>query len=278
VKPWLNIRAGQVLLPVGFLNELHEPPIFLGALRPRLEDEDGLIPSTWHELGVGLHGELPANLSYRVYLLNGLDAARFNAEGSGTIGGGRQDGHQVIANKPAVSGRLDWHPVPGALLGGSFYVGDSAQAIGSVSIWTTLLEAHAEYRASGFQARAIFAHLTNSSAGLQALGSGAAPQSEAFGTGTLQNGFYVEAGYDLFTFVPKLNQNLIPFARVEWMNSQQAVAPGATIDPANERTVIEVGVNYRPIPQVAVKADLDFNLNAANSGRNQFNLALGYLF
>jgi hypothetical protein len=62
------------------------------------------------------------------------------------------------------------------------------------------------------------------------------------------------------------------------MNSQQAVAPGATADPANERTIIAVGVNYRPIPQVAVKADLDFNLNAANSGRNQFNLALGYLF
>ena len=274
IKPWLNIRAGQVLLPVGFINELHEPPVFLGALRPALERT--LIPTTWHELGVGLHGELPGGLVYRVYFLNGLDAARFNNDGSGSISGGRQDGHQVIANRPAVSGRLDWHALPGALLGGSFYVGDSAQAIGSQPVLTTLLEAHAEYRNSGFQARALYAHLTNGSAGIQAFG--ADPASAAFSTGTLQSGVYVEAGYDLFTLLPALRQNLIPFARFEWMNTQQEVATGAAADPANERTTVALGVNYRPIPQVAVKADFDFNLDAAHTGRNQFNLGLGYLF
>jgi long-subunit fatty acid transport protein len=62
------------------------------------------------------------------------------------------------------------------------------------------------------------------------------------------------------------------------MNTQLAVAPGATIDPANERTTVALGLNYRPIPQVAVKADFTFQLNAARTGRNQFNLALGYLF
>ncbi len=271
---WLNVRVGQVLLPVGFINELHEPPIFLGALRPQLEQASGIIPTTWHELGVGLTGELPANLTYRVYLLNGLNAAKFNAEDSGAIGGGRQDGHQVIANKPAVSGRLDWHPVPGALLGGSFYAGDSAQARGSVPIWTVLLEGHAEYRARGFQARAIYAWLSNSSEGLKALGTG----SEALNTGTLQSGWYLEAGFDVLSLVPATRQTLIPFARYESVNTQQAVAEGATVNLANRRSTVTVGLNYKPIAQVAVKAGFSFNMNAALTGQNQLDLAVGYLF
>lgn len=278
VRPWLNVRAGQVLLPVGFLNELHEPPVFLGALRPRLEQSTGLIPTTWHELGVGLYGDLPGEITYRLYVVNGLDAARFNAKGIGGIGGGRQDGHLAIANKPAVTGRLDWHPLSGALLGGSFYVGDSAQRLGWQPIWTTLVEAHAEYRGSGLQARAVYAHVTVDRAGMTALASGSSAPVESFGTGTVQNGTYVEAGYDVLTWVPSARQSLIPFARFEWMDTQHEVAPGARRDPANRRTIVEVGLNYKPITQVAVKLDYDFVFDAAGTGRNQLNLALGYLF
>src|SRR5262249_22863823 len=269
-----NVRAGQLLLPVGFINEQHEPPTFLGALRPAFEGGDGIIPSTWHEIGVGFYGQLPLNLVYRVFVVNGLDAARFGAEGSGSIGSGRQDGHQAIANKPAFTGRLDWHPVPGALLGASFYVGNSAQANGSTAAWTTLLEAHAEYRGPGFQARAIYARMTNTPGGIQAFG----PESEASSTGTLQSGGYVEAGYDVLSLVPSTRMALIPFVRYERFNTQQAVAPGALANPANQRSTVYLGVNYKPIPQVAVKLDYDFNTNGATTGPNQFNVALAYLF
>jgi hypothetical protein len=271
---WLNIRAGQVLLPVGFINELHEPPIFLGVLRPRLESADGIIPTTWHEIGVGLHGQLPANFNYRFYVLNGLDSAKFNAEGNGGIGGGRQDGHQAIANKLAITGRLDWHLMPGALLGGSFYVGNSAQANGAEAVWTTLLELHAEYRAYGFQARAIYARSTNSDVGIQAYGPGAAP----FSTGTLQSGGYVEGGYDVFSLFPTVKQALIPFVRYERLNTQQNVTAGATADLANQRSIVTLGLNYKPIHQVVIKADFSINTNGADTGRNQFDLGLGYLF
>jgi hypothetical protein len=274
LSKWLNIRAGQVLLPIGFINELHEPPIFLGVLRPRLESEDGIIPTTWHEIGVGVHGQLPANFNYRFYVTNGLDSARFNAEGNGGIASGRQDGHQAIANKLAVSARLDWHPMPGALLGGSFYVGNSAQAEGAQAVWTTLFELHAEYRAYGFQARAIYARLTNSDAGIQAYGPGVA----AFSTGTLQSGGYLEAGYDVFSLLPTVKQALIPFVRYDRLNTQQAVTAGAAVDPANQRTIVTLGLNYKPIHQVVIKADFAINTNGANSGRNQFDLGLGYLF
>jgi hypothetical protein len=274
LSKWLNIRAGQVLLPVGFINELHEPPIFLGVLRPQLESADGIIPTTWHEIGVGLHGQLPANFNYRFYVLNGLDSSKFNAEGNGGIGSGRQDGHQAIANKLAVTGRLDWHPLPGALLGGSFYVGNSAQANGAEAVWTTLFELHAEYRAYGFQARAIYARLTNSNTGIQAYGPGV----PAFSTGTLQSGGYLEAGYDVFSLLPTVKQALIPFVRYERLNTQQNVTAGATADLANQRSIVTLGLNYKPIHQVVIKADFSINTNGADTGRNQFDLGLGYLF
>jgi len=269
-----NVRAGNVLLPLGFINELHEPPTFLGAYRPALESEGGLIPTTWHEIGIGFHGELPLALTYRLYLVNGLDATGFNAETSGSIGGGRQDGHLAIANKFALTGRLDWHPIPGLLLGASFYGGDSSQTNDSTAIWTTVVEAHLEFRSHGFQGRAIYARVTNSGDGLAARGSDA----QAFGTGTVQSGGYVEAGFDVLSLVPSTRMALIPFVRYERFNTQVAVAPGASADAANLQTNVYIGANFKPIPQVAFKVDYDIRTNAARTGRNQLNLALAYLF
>jgi hypothetical protein len=269
ITPWFNIRAGQVLLPIGWINELHEPPIFLGVNRPVLEQESSIIPTTWHEIGVGFHGELPLNLNYR-----GLNSANFNADGSGSIGPGRQDGHQAIANKPAFTGRLDWRPLPGTTVGGSFYFGNSNQAPASTPVWTTLWELHAEYRGYGFQARAIYVRMTNSPSGIESYG----PTSPAFSVGTLQSGGYVEAGYDVLSLVPSIPMAFIPFIRVERLNTQQAVVAGAIADPANQQTVVTVGINYKPVPQVAIKTDYMFNMNGSTTGRNQFDLGIGYLF
>ncbi|RMF59921.1 MAG: hypothetical protein D6743_15700, partial [Calditrichaeota bacterium] len=45
LQPWLNVRAGMLLIPVGIINELHEPPTFHGALRPEVARR--IIPATW---------------------------------------------------------------------------------------------------------------------------------------------------------------------------------------------------------------------------------------
>jgi hypothetical protein len=274
LNPAFNVRVGQILLPVGLINELHEPPIFLGVLRPALEQENGIIPTTWHENGVGIHGDLPGNVDYKLYLINGMNSLNFNIDGSGSIGGGRQDGHQAIANKPAFTGRLEWRPIPGTKVGGSFYAGDSAQETGATSIWTTLFEVHGEYRAHGLQARAIYANLENSASGVAAID----PSSPARLVGTEQSGGYVEAGYDVLTAMQSSKQSLIPFVRYEHLNRQQAVVPGAIPDPTNNFSVVAVGANYKPIPEIAFKADYDFETNAALTGRNQFNIGMAYLF
>jgi hypothetical protein len=274
ITPWFNVRMGQVLLPLGWINELHEPPIFLGVLRPQVEQETGIIPTTWHEIGVGIHGELPFGFNYRGYILNGLNSALFNADGTGSIGTGRQDGHQAIANKPAFTGRLDWKRLPGTTIGASFYAGNSNQAVASTPVWTTLWDVHAEYRGYGFQARALYTRLTNSPDGVETYGTG----NPAFEVGTLQSGWYVEAGFDVFSLFPSIPEAIIPFVRVEWLNTQQAVAPGATQNLANQQTIVTVGINYKPIPQVAIKTDYMFIQNGAMTGRSQYDLGIAYLF
>jgi hypothetical protein len=160
------------------------------------------------------------------------------------------------------------------LWGGSFYTGNSAQAHGAVAAWTTLVETHGEYRGHGLQVRGLYGHLNVANAGIEAMG----PASPAFFTGTTQSGGYLEVGYDALTALRQSKQSIIPFVRYEHLDTQQGVVPGAVPDPANNQTRIELGANYKPIPQVAVKGDYDFVLNQASTGRNQFNLALAYLF
>lgn len=271
----VNIRAGMVLMPVGFVNELHEPPAFLGSRRPFTET--AILPSTWHENGVGIHGDLPANLSYQLYLVNGLSALGKGVEGetegfsAAGIRGGRQAGKKANAASLAWTGRLDWNFMPGALLGASFYSGNSNQSGEGKAITTTLWDVHAEYRAKGLQVRGIYSTISNSRDGVGALADGL----QARKVGTKQFGGYLEAGYDVLRGG---KQALIPFLRWERLNTQQEVVSGVVANGANDKTVLTLGLNYKPIPNVVVKADYQKIENRALTGRNQFNVALGYYF
>lgn len=101
MKDALNLRVGLVLIPMGFVNELHEPNAFLSARRTDIEST--IIPSTWRENGVGLFGNA-GNVSYKAYIVNGLDAKDFSASG---LRGGRQKGSKALAEDLAVVGRVD---------------------------------------------------------------------------------------------------------------------------------------------------------------------------
>ena len=261
----INVRAGQMLVPVGFINEQHEPPSFLGSRHPLVETY--LIPATWHENGAGLHGELPGHLSYRVYVMDGLRGDKFTAEG---IADGRQDGNQTNAQSLAWTGRLDWNPLPGATLGASFYTGNSNQ-LGGPSFPTTLVDVHAEWRIRGLQVRGLFVRTSLGDGYLKTLGA-SDPAREA---GTRQWGGYLEVGYDV---LGSSHQSLIPFARWERLNTQASVIPGVTAFGANDQAVVTVGINYKPIPNISVKADYQRVENRARTGQNQFNGSLGFYF
>ncbi|MCB0329310.1 MAG: hypothetical protein KDD70_06595, partial [Bdellovibrionales bacterium] len=115
-----NARVGNVLIPLGFVNEIHEPPYFHGVQRPFLERT--IIPSTFRENGVGLFGKLGSEVEYRTYFVNGLRASRFEDSG---IREGRQSGNRALFEDFAWTGRVDYTPeeISGLTLGGATFLG-----------------------------------------------------------------------------------------------------------------------------------------------------------
>jgi cell division protein FtsB len=272
IRPEVNVRAGLVLLPLGFINELHEPPVFLGARRPDVEDR--IIPTTWRELGAGVFGEA-GPVTYRAYVVNGLDSAGIEAEEP--LHEARQGGSQASAEDFAVTGRLDFTGVPGLLVGASGYAGGSAQGRESdgrsFDGRVTLVDAHAEWRWRGIQARALGAWGSigdaaeiNRANGL----SGDESVPERF------TGAYLEAGFDVL--FGRSSASLVPFARWEQYDTQDEVPSGFARNPANDVRLWTFGVQYRPIPQVVVKLDYQDAHDEARTGVDQWNLALGWLF
>ena len=269
----LGVRAGLLLLPLGFLNEMHEPPTFLGARRP--DTESFLLPTTWSELGLGVHGEA-GGFSYRFYLVNGLDSRGFSA--AAPIRGGRQEGSEAIAENFAVTGRVDYADVPGLLLGVSGYTGDSAQGAtvdgkgfgGRVS----LFDAHGAWRWRGLRLRALYLGGSIGDAGqIDAqnglTGNASVPSRFAGG--------YVEAGFDVLAGRSG-QSSLLPFVRYERYNTQKRAPEGFAADSANDVSLWTLGAVFQPIPPIAVKADYQIDHNGAKTGVNRFNLAVGYLF
>lgn len=272
-RPEIGFRGGLVLLPMGFVNELHEPTVFLGAQRPLVERY--LIPSTWREIGVGLFGE-KGPFSYRTYLVTSMDASGFD---DGGLRGGRQKGSKAKAEDFSWVGRLDWTPLNGLLLGGSFYTGDSGQDLAledgtAVGAGTTIYEGHLELRWQGLEFRALFtrADVDDAAALNEALGfEGAASVGEELG------GHYFQLGYDLLNRRSG-QMSLTPYIRWEELNTQDTVPAGFLADPANDREILTLGIQFQPLDQLVIKADFQDVDNGAGIGVDQFNISAGYVF
>jgi len=304
LNPHASIRAGMILVPAGFINEMHEPPTYLGSRRPSVETI--IEPATWSENGAGLFGEA-GSFSYRAYLLTGLDSSGFTAEEG--LREGRQGGSEAIAKDFALAARADYRGVPGLLVGAFGYRGGSSQGarapIGfsvdpngaSFSPRTapfdatvTLYDLHAEYRARGLKLRALWANgslddakQVNDANGLD----GAASVGSRFG------GWYAEAGWDLLSRRRGGTASITPFVRYEAYDTQRRVPDEAPrdpdpsplvrpapfrSDPSNDVRAWTLGVVYKPISNVSVKLDFQKVTNEGRTGVDQVSFNLGYLF
>ncbi|HSP15440.1 MAG TPA: hypothetical protein VLV78_11875 [Thermoanaerobaculia bacterium] len=261
-KPSLNYRAGVVLLPIGLINEQHEPTTYLGTRRPEVERV--IIPATWGEAGAGIFGDV-RNVSYRAYLVTGLDSAHFDSEEG--LREGRQAGGEALAEDWAVVGRADWHPFEGTLFGASLYSGNSGQT-SNFAGRVTLGEVHADSKLRGLSLRALYARGT--------IGD-AARINEANGLGGDESiaksfgGWYAEAGYAVTRW-------LTPYLRYEQLDTQRSVPSGFARNPQNNRRIFTAGAAFRPITQTVIKIDYQNSNNRAHIGANQWNVAVGYIF
>jgi len=276
VQPSINVRAGMVLVPMGFLNEGHEPPTFLGARRPQVERN--IIPSTWRANGVGVFGEMESGFGYRAYLCESFRGTAFDA--SSGVYEARQNGAEATVEDWGVTGLLEYKR-SGFRGGVSAFTGGTAQDettllgddfTGRTTIW----EAHAEYKGDGLSLRALYAN-------------GSIDEAEIFNEingltgdesiGSSQMGWYGEVGYDVLRRLsPGSEWGVVPYLRYEQFDTQEEVPAGYARNPANDRTILTAGAALYPHPQVVLKVDHQWIENQAETGRNQFNAALGYLF
>ncbi len=284
-KPELNFRAGLMLAPVGFVNEIHEPPFFYGVRRPEVETR--IIPSTWRNMGAGIFGQLGENFEYRAYVMTGFNGARFSDSGFRSA---RQKGNHALAEDLAIVVRGDYSPesIPGLEFGGSFYVGEVDQdtglglatggatadgkSIADARLYIT--EGHLQYRDGPLSARllAAYTHLDEASDFNASLGrSSTAPIAEDM------LGAYAEVAYDVW---PRLfgneDKSLEPFARFEYVDTQFNVPSGFTANRNRAYWVYTSGVNYYPHPNVVIK--LEYRNLTARSGTRPDELALGVGF
>lgn len=269
----LTLRGGLLLLPLGLVNEFHEPNVFFGAKRP--ETEQRIIPSTFRENGGGILGSV-GRVNFRAYVTNGLNGGGFTSAG---VRGGRQRGIQARAAQPALSGRLDVTPVPGVFAGASVYHGGSGQEQvilngEALALGTTIAEVHAQAQLRGFDLRGLFARATIDDAGPASVVLRLPATAPIAGR---MQGAYLQAGYNLLSR-RTTTVALTPYARYESVDTQNVIPTGFTRDLARDGQFRTLGVDLKPIPNVVLKAEYQWIRNAGNTGRNQFNVNLGYAF
>jgi hypothetical protein len=273
IDPMANVRAGMVLMPMGFINQIHEPPFYFGNNRPEVERQ--ILPSTWREIGVGLFGELMPNLTYTTYVVNGLNAANFTADG---IRSGRQQGSQARAEDLAFVGRMDYAPdfVPGLSFGGSAYLGNSGQnqtfANQQVDAFVQLYEGHVQWKYHGLEFRTLgsWGHIGD---------AGVLSAAKRQTIGEENYGWYSEVGYDILPLLnPNTTQYLAPFFRYEQFDTIASAPTGFGDDETKDKQIYQFGLQYKPIPNVVIKADYRNFTAKRGSVPDDFNLGFGFIF
>lgn len=250
VSNMLSVRGGLFLVPVGFLNENHEPPVFYGVERNPVESN--IIPSTWWEGGAGLTARLGDGLTLDAAYTSGL---KTGASSNYAVRSGRQKGAKAAAQNGALTARLKWNLMPGLDLAGAVQrQGDITQGADPAAGGAWLYEAHGAWNRGPFTLKALYARWSLDGSGPASVGA------------DRQDGWYVEPSY-------KLNKDWGLFARYNRWDNQAGDSADSQYDQ------IDVGVNYWPHPDVVVK--LDYQNQSAPAGKDEFdgfNLGVGYQF
>ncbi len=275
----LNLRAGLMLVPMGIINEYHEPTTFNGVNRPSMDKS--IVPTTWREIGVGLTGRInSASLSYQAYIFNGFKSTDSDLNGkiggSNGLRGGRQKGIQSTINKPNFASKVEYYGVPGLRLGLSGYFGrtqadDEVDHLAGADVGMSMIGFDARYAINKFTARGQYIHasLTDTDAYNELTGSN---------LGSELSGWYAEAAYNI---LPVDNaQKLFTFARYEQYDTHADTEGSLVRNDAYNRDEITMGLSYHIANGVVFKGDYQIKNNAVSGSdsQNQINLGVGVWF
>ncbi|MBT8305778.1 MAG: OprO/OprP family phosphate-selective porin [Maribacter sp.] len=279
----VSLRGGLMLVPMGIINEFHEPTTFNGTERPAMDN--AIVPTTWRELGVGVNGRFNSiSLGYQAYLFNGFKSTAANGEGgisgflkgSNGLRGGRQKGIKSTIDSPNLSTKLDYYGIRGLRLGFSTYFGktqaaDDVEEIDGANIGISMIGLDARYAYQRFTARGQFIHASLSDTedynALTGMDLGSALQ-----------GWYVEGAFNLLPTTKQ--QKLFAFARYEKFDTHASTAGSLVRNEAYDRTDVTTGLTYHLAPGVVLKGDYQFRSNALENDdvKDRLNFGIGVWF
>lgn len=268
---YFNIKAGVMLVPVGAINLYHEPTSFNSGERPQLDQI--LIPSTWSEMGAGIHGSLGSKADYQILIMNGLDGSKFSAAKG--IRGGRQNFNEDVNRSKSLTGRLELRPFTNLYTNFSFYTGDSGK---NTSAYTTLAAFDGKYSVSDFDLAGEYVFIYQdkpASLGVTDIGH-------------TMSGYWVEGAYHIMPAVWKKGKLSAADAKLFVRWSEFNTQEGQIVDPAQksgrfDRNYTTVGIAFNPVNNLVVKADYQFYGDHRSAGEtpldnDKFQLSLGFMF
>jgi hypothetical protein len=288
---YINFRGGLMLVPMGIINEYHEPTTFNGVERPLIDKY--IAPTTWREIGFGFTGNvLPASIKYQVYVMNGFNGYDGSANLSGKNGlrKGRQKGAESYMSSPNFTGKVEYYGIRGLNIGLSGYFGktqstlydgiekndDAEVAMADSSVvGVSMVGLDARYNLSGLQLRGqlYYSSLSNSEQYNVFTADG-----DLNDLGSSMVGYYAEVGYNVLRPVDTKMQ-LVPFVRYEFLNTHNSVESNISKNLTYEKTAITTGLTLALTKGAVLKADVQFVKDAAtNEYAKTFNAGVGVMF
>lgn len=289
----INLRAGLMLIPMGIINEYHEPTTFNGVERPLVDNK--IAPTTWREIGFGLSGTiLEASLKYQAYVVNGFNG--YNGKGilNGKNGfrSGRQKGAESFMSSPNYTAKVEYYGIRGLNLGLSGYFGKTqstlyngieksneaamAKADSSV-VGISMIGADARYTTGGLQLKGQLYYTGVSNTDQYNRFTRGNTASNDLGSAMM--GYYVEAGYNVLRSLSQTNHELIPFVRLEKYDTNQKTHASLARNDAYNNNVITTGLTWKLNQGAVLKTDVQFvKSKAADQYSKVFSAGVGVMF
>ena len=285
IFPNVNIRAGLLLVPMGIINEFHEPPTFNGVERPNVDSY--IVPTTLRELGAGFTGIIPAiNTSYQAYVMTGYKGFQKNAglfDGANGFRKGRQKGAESFVSSPNLSVKFENYSISGLTLGIAGYFGRSQSdyynnipkndeallsKADSSTVGISMLGIDARYNVSKFEFRGQY--ILSSQSGVEAYNAFTGKD-----LGEQMSGWYVEGAFSLGT-VEKTGI-IKPFVRFEKYNTHAKTA-GFTANKNYNITEITTGLSWHVANGAALKVDYNYRTTKASGKAGTLNAGVAVMF
>ena len=285
-----NIKAGEIIIPVGEINAYHMSGDFFSVYRS--EGEAKMLPNTWHQVGVSLWGRI-SDWRYEAIFTSGLDAERFG-HNCYVHYGATSPYEYKLGNVYAGAARIDNYSIPGLRLSLSGYYGytfknterkasasydnvHGALSIGSFGLelkrWNWIVRGNATYSHLADAAKmTTFMNAFPKHTQQDGSPSKHSPiASNAYSVG-------LEAGYNVFSQISSLShkQKLYVFGRYEDYNTYAAGRQKVAYKYDRVKRM-GVGVNYSPIKQITIKGEYS-NRFLAHGYNNEPSLSLGITY